>query len=104
MRELAGVRHKLHVDGLREIGLPVIGGTRKEHQSEEDVGEHSADGQGSERTAAPAFRGRGSFARRERELKSILCGTNRDACHAGGAFNCADLDELVDGEAGRACL
>ena len=42
MRQLIDSRHQLHVDVLWNVGLPVVGGTRKQHNTEEEVRQHGA--------------------------------------------------------------
>ena len=94
--QLVGTRDQLHVDGFRQVGLPVIGGAGKENQTEKNVREHCADGYGSEHAAAPAFRRCAGLARWKRQLQRVLRRADCYALHACGAFDRANLNELVN--------
>lgn len=48
MRELIGIGHKLEIDGVWDVGVPMIRGACEEDEAEEDVGQDSTHGQRAE--------------------------------------------------------
>lgn len=85
MRELAGVRDELPVDGVGNVGLPVVGGAGSEDESAEERGDQNREGRGREGAAIAGQRG-ARFHDGQRELERAFSGTTRNAVHAGGAL------------------
>lgn len=89
------VRHQLHIDGARNIGLPMAGCARHPHESEEDESKRCRHHARLQRAIPPARRKRtpvrSDLARWQRKLKRILGRARGDALHATGALERPNL-------------
>ena len=86
MRFLICLRNQLHVYVRLCVVLPMTGKFRVSHHSEKENCDSGCDGPGLQDASAPAFAEISGLPRRQRELKSILCGADGDTAHAGGTF------------------
>ena len=80
------MRHKLHIQFVRQVRLPMIRRPRNQNHSEENVRKDGCDRQRPQSAAVPALRGRRGLFRRQSELQRILCRTNCNAHHARAAL------------------